>query len=192
LNTLQGYAISILLFFIGIAIPGPATVSNTKPSETTIAAAPRVRVVNPTEGVNELAFDVKYPPVRTDHPGRRKQVPKDPEQRCPEFEDDFVQYGLYPIETWSYIAYRESRCNPEAQNARWDENGNMTYALNKDGSYDTGLVQINSSWRSRIIEVCGKWAVRNHMQGLKTLDCNLKMARFIMNESAGGLSNWRM
>jgi hypothetical protein len=68
----------------------------------------------------------------------------------------------------------------------------MTYALNKNGSYDTGLLQINSSWRSVTAKVCGEDAVENKMQGLKTLHCNLMVARYIMEHSSGGLSNWRM
>lgn len=131
-------------------------------------------------------------PVRSDHEGKRKSVPQDPQKRCPHLEPIFEAYGLYPVQTWSYIAWRESGCRPKAQNATWDANGNMTYALNKNGSYDTGLVQINSSWRSVTAKVCGDKAVQNYMQGLKTIDCNLRVARYIMEHSSGGLSNWRM
>jgi hypothetical protein len=131
-------------------------------------------------------------PVRNDHDGHRKAVPKDPQKRCPRLEPVFEAYGLYPIQTWSYIAWRESGCRPAAQNATWDANGNMTYALNKNRSYDTGLLQINSSWRSVTAKVCGEDAVENKMQGLKTLHCNLMVARYIMEHSSGGLSNWRM
>lgn len=132
------------------------------------------------------------PPVRNDHPGRRAKVPADQSMRCPKLEPVFEAYGLFPVETWSYIAWRESGCRPKAQNAKWDANGNMVYALNKDGSYDTGLLQINSSWKSVTAKVCGEDAVKNRMQGLKTVDCNLRVARYIMEHSAGGLSNWRM
>jgi hypothetical protein len=104
----------------------------------------------------------------------------------------FEAYGLFPVETWSYIAWRESGCRRIAQNATWDANGNMTYALNKNGTYDTGLLQINSSWRSVTAKVCGDEAVENYMQGLKTIDCNLRVARYIMDNSQGGLSNWNM
>lgn len=131
-------------------------------------------------------------PVRNDHAGKRKAVPEDPQKRCPRLEPVFEAYGLYPIQTWSYIAWRESGCRPKAQNATWDANGNMTYALNKNGSYDTGLLQINSSWRSVTAKVCGENAVENKMQGLKTIHCNLMVARYIMENSSGGLSNWRM
>lgn len=206
MNTLQGYAISLLLFIVGIAIPSPATVNEIPSKDQQVLAlgslpALEVAVVPELVGGPETLSDAnrdqvlslkEYPPVRTDHQGKRKSVPNDPEKRCPKWEDELVRYGLEPVETWSYIMWRESRCRVKAQNATWDANGNMTYALNKNGSYDTGLLQINSSWRSRVAEVCGEWAVENRMQGLKTVDCNLKMARFIMNNTKGGLGNWNM
>jgi len=131
-------------------------------------------------------------PVRNDHGGERKPVPSDPTKRCPGFETTFAAYGLFPIETWSYLAWRESRCNPLSQNAEWDENGNMTYHLNKNKTYDTGLLQINSSWRSVVRDICGPEALENYMSGLKDVDCNLRVVRYIMENSAGGLANWRM
>jgi hypothetical protein len=142
--------------------------------------------------VAERMTSVSLPKVRNDHPGRRKAVPSDKSQRCPELEDTLRAYGMYPIQTWSYIAWRESRCRPDAQNATWDSKGNMTYALNKNGSYDTGLLQINSSWRTVTATVCGEKALRNRMQGLKDIDCNIRVARYIMENSSGGLSNWGM
>lgn len=141
---------------------------------------------------NVSAYSSDLPAVRNDHSGERKAIPSDPTKRCPEFEDMFEQYGMFPIETWSYIAWRESRCNPRSQNAEWDENGNMTYHLNKNKTYDTGLLQINSGWRSVTRDICGDQAVENYMQGLKDPRCNILVARYIMEHSAGGLSNWRM
>jgi hypothetical protein len=206
LNTLQGYAISLLLFTVGIAIPSPATVNEIPSKDQQVLVlgslpALEVAVVPEIVGGPETLSDAnrdqtlslkEYPPVRTDHPGQRKPVPKDPAKRCPQWEDELAQYGLFPIETWSYIMWRESGCRPKIQNAKWDANGNIIWTLNKNGSYDTGLLQINSSWRSRVAEVCGDWAIENRMQGLRTVDCNLRVARFIMNNSEGGLSNWSM
>lgn len=204
MNTPQGYALSILLFLLGIGIPSPETVNpaisankqvsiQNESGRVDILNVPDFGVETTSEAMAESVNQLKeYPSVRLDHPGKRKQVPSDPTQRCPQLESELERYGLFPIETWSYIAWRESGCNPKAQNAKWDANGNMTYHLNKNKSYDTGLLQINSSWRSRVADVCGPNAIENNMQGLKTLDCNLRMARFIMNKSAGGLSNWNM
>lgn len=118
-------------------------------------------------------------------------IPGDQVQRCPQWEPLFQQVGLEPIDVFSYVAFRESHCNPGAQNATW-KNGKMTYALNKDGSYDTGLLQINSSWKSVTEKVCGEDASKNHMQGLKDPMCNVMVAKYIMDNSQGKLGNWRV
>ena len=112
-------------------------------------------------------------------------IPSDPEQRCPEFEPLFAKYGLEPVEVFSYIAYRESRCNPKAANAKFDSKGNVVWTLNKDGSIDRGLLQINSCWRTVTKNVCG-----TGLEGLFNVDCNLKVAKYIMDNSSGGLENW--
>lgn len=119
-------------------------------------------------------------------------IPSDPEERCPMWEQLFQDVGLEPVEVFSYVAWRESRCNADSQNARWDAKGNMTYALNRDKSYDTGLLQINSSWRSRVSEVCGPKAIENRMSGLKDVNCNVKFAKWLMDNSKGKLGNWRV
>ena len=196
MNTLYGYGISILLFMAGINLPSEGTSQSVVSPQRAPAASIRA-----TEGADEEAPLIKrfgltelpsLPPVKSDHVGRRAKVPADQSKRCPKLEPVFEAYGLYPVETWSYIAWRESGCRRIAQNATWDANGNMTYALNKNGTYDTGLLQINSSWRSVTAKVCGDEAVQNYMQGLKTVDCNLRVARYIMDNSEGGLSNWNM
>jgi hypothetical protein len=119
-------------------------------------------------------------------------IPSDLSKRCPKWEPLLKDVGLEPVEVFSYIAWRESGCNPAAQNAKWDANGNMTYALNKDKSYDTGLLQINSSWRSKVAMVCGEKAIDNRMDGLKDVSCNVKFAKWIMDNSQGKLGNWRV
>lgn len=203
MHTIHGYGISILLFLTGMFIPADKveaphesgqTVEITEveydPEDIVLAQGQQIRDTEPpARSKRNLP---QLPPVRNDHPGRRQSVPEDPQKRCPALEPVFEAYGLYPIATWSYIAWRESGCRPKAQNATWDASGNMTYALNKDGSYDTGLLQINSSWRSVTAKVCGEKAIQNYMQGLKTVHCNLMVARYIMEHSKGGLSNWRM
>ena len=196
MNTLYGYGISILLFMAGINLPSGDTSKSVVSPQRAPAASIRA-----TEGADEQATIIKrfgltelpsLPPVKSDHVGRRAKVPADQSKRCPNLEPVFEAYGLFPVETWSYIAWRESGCRRIAQNATWDANGNMTYALNQNGTYDTGLLQINSSWRSVTAKVCGDEAVENYMQGLKTVDCNLRVARYIMDNSQGGLSNWNM
>jgi hypothetical protein len=103
--------------------------------------------------------------------------------RCPKYEQLFAEYGLVPVETFSYIAYRESRCRPKAVNARWDEAGNIVWTLNKNGSYDSGLLQINSTWKTVTKNICG-----GGIEMLKELDCNLRVAKYLLDN--GGLSHW--
>ena len=108
---------------------------------------------------------------------------------CPQWEAKMAAYGL-PADPFSKIAYRESRCNPEAVNARWDAQGNMVWSLNKNGTYDSGLFQINSGHKERVRQVCGSKALANHLAGLRTLDCNLAMAAFLY-DNGNGLGHWR-
>ena len=115
-----------------------------------------------------------------------KEVPMDPKKRCPKFEHKFAEYNL-PVETFSYIAWRESRCNPKAVNAKWDAKGNVIWTLNRNGSIDRGLVQINSTWKTVTKNVCG-----TKLNGLFNVDCNLKVAKFLMDNTKGKLLNWRI
>jgi hypothetical protein len=117
-------------------------------------------------------------------------ISSDPEHRCPMWEDKIREHGLEPVEVFSYIAYRESRCNPKAVNARWDANGNVIWTLNKNKSIDRGLVQINSSWQTVTSQVCN--VPKGQMDVLFDVDCNLSVAKFIMDNSAGKLGNWRV
>lgn len=103
--------------------------------------------------------------------------------RCPEYEQLFAQYGLVPVEVFSYIAYRESRCRKKAVNAKFDSDGNIVWALNKNGSYDSGLLQINSSWKTVTKQICG-----GGIELLTNLDCNLRVAKYLLDN--GGLGHW--
>lgn len=126
--------------------------------------------------------DAQDPPVKT-----RKRVTPEPiegDQSCPTFEPLFREYGLKPVKTFSYIAWRESRCRPDAINARWDAQGNMVWSLNKNGSYDSGLLQINSTWRTVTKNVCG-----GGLELLMDVDCNLRVAKYLLDN--GGLGHWR-
>lgn len=111
-----------------------------------------------------------------------------PSQRCPQWEPAMAQYGLHPVEVFSYIAWRESGCRIKAINAKFDSQGNVTWTLNKDGSIDRGLLQINSSWRSVTASVCG--TKKGDLDVLLTLDCNLKVAKYLLEN--GGLGHWSM
>ena len=101
-------------------------------------------------------------------------ISTDHKQRCPKWEAKFREYGL-PVQAFSYIAYRESRCNPQAWNR----------TLNANGSQDLGLVQVNSSWKTVTRNICG-----TNNKGLFDVDCNLSVARYLYDN--GGLGHWSL
>ena len=119
------------------------------------------------------------------------RFPSDQSMRCPKWEAKFKEHKL-PVEVFSYIAWRESKCNPKAVNARWNSRGQLTYTLNNNGTWDSGLVQINSSWVRTVRDVCNvdKGSMRKDLEALLDVDCNLKMAKWIMENSSGRLKNW--
>ena len=112
-------------------------------------------------------------------------VSADQSHRCPQFESLFAAHGLYPVQAFSYIAWRESRCRPQAVNARWDSAGNIIWTLNRNGTYDSGLLQINSSWKTVTRNICG-----GDISMLMTLDCNLRVAKYLLDN--GGLGHWSL
>jgi len=103
----------------------------------------------------------------------KQQIPKDLNKRCPQWEYKFIEFGL-PVELFSYIAWRESGCNEKAINAKYDKAGNVIWTLNKNGSIDRGLVQINSCWKTLTRQICG-----TNLDGLLNVDCNLKVAKYL-------------
>jgi hypothetical protein len=136
------------------------------PEVTTVQLTPLVQSVS-LEVVNakELAPEEVVVP---------KGIPKDPTKRCPQWEDKFREYDL-PVVAFSYISYRESRCNPRAWNR----------TLNKNGSQDLGLVQVNSSWKTVTRNICG-----TEIKGLFNVDCNLSVAKYLYDN--GGLGHWSL
>lgn len=104
-------------------------------------------------------------------------VPSDPAKRCPALEPAIAEHGL-PVQTFSYIAWRESRCNPLAHNK----------TRNRNGTQDYGAVQINDSWITVTQRTCG--GKRGDMTVLFDLDCNLAVARYLFDN--GGLRHWSL
>lgn len=104
---------------------------------------------------------------------------------CPEYESIFKKYAL-PYKVFSYIAWRESRCNPGAVNATW-ENGKIVWTLNKNGTYDSGLLQINSTWFNTLYE-----QFRHTPNDLFNPEVNALFASWILHFSSGRLSNWNI
>jgi hypothetical protein len=102
--------------------------------------------------------------------------------RCRRLEPEIAAAGL-PVTFFTYIAYRESRCRFNAINARWDKRGKIVWTLNRNGTYDSGVFQINSSWRTKTREVCG-----GGLEQLLKWKCNLRMAVELYGD--GGLHHW--
>jgi len=134
---------------------------------------------------------IKHVPAVVYKTSSGPRFPSDKTLRCPKWEAKFKEFGL-PVEVFSYIAYRESKCNPKAVNARWNSKGQLTYTLNNNGTWDSGLVQINSSWIRTVREVCNvdTGSFRKDLEALYKVDCNLKVAKWIMENSSGKLRNW--
>ena len=103
-----------------------------------------------------------------------KGIPKDSTKRCPQWEAKFREHGL-PVVAFSYISWRESRCNERAWNRY----------KNADHSTDLGLVQVNSSWRTVTRDICG-----TGIKGLFNVDCNLSVAKYLYDN--GGLRHWSL
>jgi len=176
MKTKTSISILIVSIYLGVVatIAYAANVGQDNGAVNAYAFAPRLEL-------SSIQRDDLYIPAVKD-----KRVPNDETKRCPQWESKFREYGL-PVDVFSYIAWRESGCNPKAINAKFDANGNVIWTLNKDGSIDRGLVQINSSWKTVTKNVCG-----TSLNGLLNIDCNLKVAKYIMDNSEGKLLNWRI
>lgn len=136
---------------------------------------PEVTTVQLTPFVTAVALEVvNAKEVLPEERAVPKGIPKDPTQRCPQWEAKFREYQL-PVVAFSYISFRESRCNVRAWNR----------TLNKDGSQDLGLVQINSTWRTVTRDICG-----TEIKGLFNVDCNLSVAKYLYDN--GGLRHWSL
>lgn len=103
-----------------------------------------------------------------------KKIPNDISKRCPEWESELRSRG-FPVKLFSYIMWRESRCNPKAHNT----------TLNRDKSRDLGLLQINSTWKTVTKNICG-----SDISELFNPDCNLKVAKYLYDN--GGAGHWSM
>ena len=102
---------------------------------------------------------------------------QDSAPKCPKYEAQLRKHGL-PVKDFSYIMWRESRCNPLAVSSQ-----------NSNGSYDYGALQVNSSWRTVTAQVCNK-PYNQLKKSLLILDCNLKVAYYLYKN--GGLGHWKV
>lgn len=119
------------------------------------------------------------------------------EKSCPKYEALLKQHGL-PVKDFSYIMWRESRCIPQAIGWNYKRGKShrdcrlspaVTYRhCSAVRSYDSGLLQINSGWKTVTAQVCK----RPYGQLIKSLtdpECNLKVAKYLYDN--GGLGHWK-
>jgi hypothetical protein len=117
-------------------------------------------------------------------------------KRCPSWEKMLKKYGL-PVKEFSYIMWRESRCqekvigwNYKSGTGHWSckkAPANVYKKCNAVRSYDSGLLQINSSWVTVTAQVCkSKWG---DLSVLLKSDCNIAVARYLYNN--GGMHHWK-
>lgn len=116
---------------------------------------------------------------------------------CPQYEAQLREYGL-PVKEFSYIMWRESRCQPKAIGWNYKHGkGPQDCVLSPAptyryceavSSYDVGLVQVNSSWKTLVAQICQR-PRRQLIKSLSNPSCNLKVARYLYKN--GGLGHWR-
>ena len=155
--------------------PQQATVTPEPPSTTVTPEPPSTTAQPVAPSHNESKNGYEF----VEWNGDVAQIPADTTKRCPQYEAKFAEHGL-PVEIFSYISWRESRCNPKAEN----------WTLNANGSSDHGLVQINSSWKTVTAESCD--SRRGDLSVLLNVDCNLKVAKRLLDTSSNPLGNWRL
>ena len=121
--------------------------------------------------------------------------PSDKTKRCPKWEAKLEEHGLEPVDYFSYVMWRESRCQPKA--VGWNYRSGMSRNDCGSGvygqhmkckavkSWDVGLLQINSSWNTATTQICGK---NTRTKILMNPECNLKVARYLMLN--GGYGHW--
>jgi len=120
-------------------------------------------------------------------------LPTNKSMYCPKYEPLLTQYGL-PTKLFSYIAWRESRCQPKA--VGWNYHAGMNHlsckvvtpSCHAVKSYDSGLLQINSTWRTLTSQVCESQL--GDLTVLKQPKCNVRVAKYLYENSTGRLSNW--
>lgn len=125
-----------------------------------------------------------------------KRVPSDKTMRCPEWEPLLKKYEL-PVQLYSYIMYRESRClskaigwNYKQGSGHWNcklAPANIYKKCKAVASYDSGLLQINSTWSTLTSQVCN--TPYGKMSALLEPECNVRISAVLYDEGRG-LANW--
>jgi len=163
----QAITIAFIILLIVFSNPTALADGSQRNESTEYAALQPLVKIDITDQITEKVAEVEIPKTI------KQQIPKDLNKRCPQWEYKFIEFGL-PVELFSYIAWRESGCNEKAINAKYDKAGKVIWTLNKNGSIDRGLVQINSCWKTLTRQICG-----TNLDGLLNVDCNLKVAKYL-------------
>jgi len=119
------------------------------------------------------------------------------EKSCPKWEKLLKKYKL-PVKEFSYIMWRESRCQTMAigwnykkgygpSNCRLDV-AKVYKNCHAVRSYDIGLLQVNSSWKTVTAKVCNR-PIRQIIKSLTNPECNVKVARYLYDN--GGMHHWK-
>ena len=113
--------------------------------------------------------------------------------RCPKYENALRRHKL-PVKTFTRIMWRESKCEPKAVGWNYYKGTSHTHCKLSPAktyrkckavrSYDVGLLQINSSWRTVTHRICKT----TEMLKLRDVECNLKVAAYLYKN--GGLVHW--
>jgi hypothetical protein len=113
---------------------------------------------------------------------------------CPEWHDALRKAGL-PVRVFAPIMYRESRCVPQAIGWNYYKNKShrdceLSHArkyrkCSAVKSYDIGLLQVNSSWRSVTKAICKS----SDVLILQKPSCNIAVSAYLYKN--GGSSHWR-
>ena len=114
---------------------------------------------------------------------------------CPEWHDAMRKAGL-PVRFFAPVMWRESRCQPKAvgwnyKQGKSHKNCKLSPAhtyrrCSAVRSYDLGLLQVNSTWKSLTRRVCKS----SDVLILLNSECNLKVAAVLWADGEGS-SHWR-
>lgn len=96
---------------------------------------------------------------------------------CPKYEKLIRKYNL-PVKQFSYIAYRESRCNPKS----------VSEVRKSTGKPDVGLLQIQASWATVTRNICHVTYAKV-IKALTNVKCNLAVASYLYKN--GGIGHWK-
>jgi hypothetical protein len=119
-----------------------------------------------------------------------------PIARCPKWEPLLRKHGL-PVREFSKIMWRESRCEPRA--IGWNYHKGKTHhdcrlspaqtyrKCRSVRSYDLGLLQVNSSWRTLTAQICK--SKPGDLFVLLTPTCNIKVSAYLYK--TGGSDHWK-